>query len=149
MPQDIPTDPLSTALQALLAAHTRAQSRLALSLGVRRGDVDALEHLMVESRTPGELARCLGVTAGAVTQLVQRLELRGHAQRTIDEHDGRRTQVTLTPTGRQTVIDHVLPMLEQLDQLADSLSTRQSSAVLAYLKGAERSLLSLADTPQE
>lgn len=142
--QPLPEDPLSDALQEVLLAHTQAQARLSRSLGVRRGDVDALEHLMTGPLGPGELAERLGVTPGAATQLVQRLEARGHARRTTGGGDRRTVEVALTDEGAATVHRHVRVMLERLDRLAVALDRSQSDAVLSYLLGAREALDTLS-----
>lgn len=144
-----PVDPLSDALQVLLLAHTRAQAALALRLGAGRSDVDALEHLMVGPLGPGELAGRLGLTPGAVTQMVTRFERRGHARRTPDPADGRRSLVELTDQGRATVHEHVWPMLMALDDLARAIEGGEADApqaVLTYLTGAARALGELAES---
>lgn len=144
-----PEDPLSSELQLVLIEHTRAQAALARSLGIRRGDVDALEHLMAGPLGPGELARRLGVSPGAVSQLVVRLEARSHAVRTDDPDDARRSLVTLTEEGRATVLDHVMPLLLALDRLAATLGVEQREAVLTYLQGSRRAMAELAEPAQE
>ncbi|WP_268932212.1 MarR family winged helix-turn-helix transcriptional regulator [Nocardioides okcheonensis] len=143
-PEDVPHDPLSTALQRVLLAHTRAQGHLARTLGVSRTDVDALEHLMVGPLSAVELAGRLGISQGAVTHLLRRLEKRDHARRTSDPEDRRRVAIELTDTGRDTVVAHVLPLLRDLDALAARMSRRSGEAVIAYLDGSTTALLALA-----
>ena len=48
--------------------------------------------------TAGELARSAGLTAGAVTGVVDRLERHGYARRVPDPADRRRIRVEVTPT---------------------------------------------------
>lgn len=143
-PEPIPEDPLSSALQQVLIAHTRAQGSLARRLGVGRADVDALEHLMAGPMSASELAGALGLSAGAVSHLLGRLEARGHARRANDPTDGRKVSVELTETGRGTVLDHVLPMLHRLDGLAAGLDHHRAAAVLDYLRGSTTALLEVA-----
>ncbi|MGL5808588.1 MAG: MarR family winged helix-turn-helix transcriptional regulator [Nocardioides sp.] len=137
---DSPSDPLSDALQLLLASHTQAQGRLARRLGASGTDVDALEHLIVRPLGPVALAERLGVTPAAASLAVSRLEGRGHARRLPDPDDGRRTQVVLTDVGRDTVLDHARPMLNALDEMAGRFTASETAAVLRYLQGAERAL---------
>ena len=144
-PDPTPEDPLSTALQHLLAAHTRTQGALARRLGTRATDVDTLEHLTIGPLGPGELARQLGVTPGAATQAVERLERRGHARRAPDPDDGRRVVVALTDEGRDTVLGHLMPALERLDDLHRDLDDDARAAILHYLEGATAAFLAVAD----
>lgn len=144
---DAPSDPLSDALQLTLLAHTTAQAHLAKRMGVSRADVDALEHLMVGALSASELADRLGLSLGAVTHLLGRLEQRDHARRTPDAHDRRKVAIELTERGRQTVLDHVSPMLDQLDELARHLDEQQTAGTLAYLRGSGSALESLGSDP--
>lgn len=47
--------------------------------------------------TAGELARAVGVTTGAVTGTLDRLESAGYAERRVDPNDRRRIRLTVTP----------------------------------------------------
>nr|WP_274387429.1 MarR family transcriptional regulator [Salsipaludibacter albus] len=51
----------------------------------------------------GELADMLAVEQPTVTKMVRRLEPHGHVERGPDPGDGRRTLVSLTPTGREAL----------------------------------------------
>ena len=69
----------------------------AARLGVSVTDLHCLN--IVESRrglTAGELAVDSGLTTGAVTAVVDRLERAGYARRVRDEHDRRKVKVEVT-----------------------------------------------------
>ena len=69
----------------------------AARLGVSMTDLHCLN--IVESRrglTAGELAVEAGLTTGAVTAVVDRLERAGYARRVRDEHDRRKVKVEVT-----------------------------------------------------
>ena len=69
----------------------------AARLGVSVTDLHCLN--IVESRrglTAGELAVESGLTTGAVTAVVDRLERAGYARRVRDEHDRRKVKVEVT-----------------------------------------------------
>ena len=66
-------------------------------LGVNRTDLACLD--VVQRRGPltaGELARETGLTTGAVTAVIDRLEASGYARRTRDSHDRRKVLVSGT-----------------------------------------------------
>ena len=66
-------------------------------LGISRTDLHCLD--IVENRgglTAGELARASGLTTGAVTAVVDRLERAGLARRVRDESDRRKVNVEVT-----------------------------------------------------
>lgn len=89
-----------------------------------RSQLDTL-FLLAHSRsdvTPGRLATMLGVTAGAVTQLVDGLREHGLVETVPHPVDGRTRLLVLTPAARETVdrfeqevLDRVSPRFDALD----------------------------------
>jgi DNA-binding MarR family transcriptional regulator len=72
---------------------------VARSLGINRTDLRCLDIVMREGRlAAGALATLSGLTTGAVTTVVDRLERRGLVRRTRDEAD--RRSVLLAPTAQ-------------------------------------------------
>lgn len=80
---------------------------VARATGRHRSDVVAVGAVLAGSAhggglTPGELARRVNLSAGAVTALLDRLARAGHIRRRPHENDRRRTVVDATELGRQT-----------------------------------------------
>lgn len=72
----------------------------------------ALRHLYSrETITPGELAELIGMTRGAISKVLTKLESKEWIARASDQTDNRVQWITLTPAGQQ--------ILPQLAQLAD------------------------------
>jgi DNA-binding MarR family transcriptional regulator len=106
-------------------------------LGVSRGDLDCLN--IIERRggvTAGELAKESGLTTGAVTGVIDRLERAGYARRTSDQADRRKVVIEVTPEFYERAERIWGPMArewrelisrrftsEQLDLIADFLQT--------------------------
>lgn len=70
--------------------------------GVGRGDLDVLVTLRQAGTgplQPGDLARHLGVTTGAITKRLDRLVARGLVTRRVGAEDARTRTVTLTDSG--------------------------------------------------
>ncbi|MGI5219415.1 MarR family winged helix-turn-helix transcriptional regulator [Nocardia sp. CA-290969] len=65
--------------------------------------------------TAGDLLRRLGVTSGAISNRLARLEKRGWIQRTMDPADRRQVLVTLTPEGL-TRTDEMLTVTTHADE---------------------------------
>jgi DNA-binding MarR family transcriptional regulator len=66
-------------------------------LGLNLTDLHAMDIIQQHGRlTAGELAELSGLTTGAVTAVVDRLERMGYARRVRDEADRRRVMVELT-----------------------------------------------------
>ncbi|MBX3013073.1 MAG: MarR family transcriptional regulator [Caldilineaceae bacterium] len=65
--------------------------------------------------TPGELAALIGMTRGAISKVLMKLESKAWITRAIDEKDSRVQWITLTVTGHQ-----ILPELAQLADQNDA-----------------------------
>jgi DNA-binding MarR family transcriptional regulator len=73
----------------------------AARLGIGPADLRCLNAIEnAGGLTAGELAREVGVTTGAVTGALDRLEAAGYARRAADPDDRRRVRVTVTPEFR-------------------------------------------------
>ena len=71
-------------------------------LGVNRTDLRCIQMLgQFGPMTAGQLAEASGLTTGAVTSVIDRLEKTGFARRVRDEVDRRRIYVELTPSAGQ------------------------------------------------
>jgi DNA-binding MarR family transcriptional regulator len=71
--------------------------------GLSRTEVGLLAALVAGPRRVTELAAREGITQPAVTQLVNRLERRGYAERRADPEDGRAVLVVATGAGRDAL----------------------------------------------
>jgi DNA-binding MarR family transcriptional regulator len=66
--------------------------------GISSSDLECLDFLNLERRaTAGRLAEVTGLTTGAITGVVDRLEKAGFVRRERDEHDRRKVFITLVP----------------------------------------------------
>jgi DNA-binding MarR family transcriptional regulator len=79
-------------------ATDRFDSAVAEALGLNRTDMRCLDVLQREGPvTAGHLAEATGLTTGAMTVALDRLERAGYARRARDSGDRRRVLVELTP----------------------------------------------------
>ena len=118
-------------------------SAIAAQVGLNITDHKCLDILFhTGAMTAGQLAEITGLTTGAVTGVIDRLEAAGYARRARDPHDRRRVIVEPLPeTAARTLgplfqrfLDHYRPLLEgysdeDLRKLEDFLS-----ASVVYLK---------------
>lgn len=84
------------------AATDRYDQAVADTLGINRTDMRCLD--VIESEGPvaaGRLAEATGLTTGAITTVLDRLEKRGFARRVPDPRDRRRVLVELDPRVRE------------------------------------------------
>ena len=89
---------------------------------------------------PGELGRLLGVSSAAASGIIDRLEARGHAQRASHSTDGRRTSVTISPSGRSEVVGFLMPMFRELAVIDAELDETERAVVDRFLAGAIRAV---------
>lgn len=106
-------------------AHVEATRHLAAALGVHATDAVAMtEILWAESAgrplTPARLGRHIGLTSGATTNLLNRLEAAGLLIRGRTDHDRRVVTLTLSARARSQTAAFFTPTGEQLDRLLDS-----------------------------
>jgi DNA-binding MarR family transcriptional regulator len=104
------------------------------------------------SDSPTELARLLGVTTGAFTRLLDRMELHRLAERAPDPGDRRRLVVRPLPDRMAELAELYAPMARFVGERLAHLDRRQLSALLGFLTdgtaAAERSTTQLPDVTQ-
>jgi DNA-binding MarR family transcriptional regulator len=96
------TDDVFEEWRLLGAANDLADQAVADYLGINRTDARCLEIIeRLGGVTAGRLARESGLSTGAVTTVLDRLERSGLARRTSDPEDRRRVVVEMTPVARR------------------------------------------------
>jgi DNA-binding MarR family transcriptional regulator len=107
----------------------------AAALGVSMTDLHCLN--VVESRggaTAGELAVESGLTTGAVTAVIDRLERAGFARRARDEHDRRKVKVEVTDEFYARAREIWGPVAEDWQRaLADTFTVAELTTIVAFL----------------
>jgi DNA-binding MarR family transcriptional regulator len=95
-------DEVAGAMRALQRAVDAYDELVAARLGINRSDLRCLDLLHERgTMTAGELAAGSGLTSGATTRLLDRLEQVGYIRRLPDKGDRRRVLVELTPRARK------------------------------------------------
>jgi DNA-binding MarR family transcriptional regulator len=93
---------VQAALRGVHNAVDTLSQTVADQLGVNRTDFRCLQMLgQFGPMTAGRLAEASGLTTGAVTTVIDRLERDGYARRVRDDADRRRIYVELTPAAGQ------------------------------------------------
>jgi DNA-binding MarR family transcriptional regulator len=107
----------------------------AAALGVSVTDLHCLN--VVESRggvTAGELAVESGLTTGAVTAVIDRLERAGFARRARDEHDRRKVKVEVTDGLYARAREIWGPVAEDWQRaLADTFTVAELTTIVTFL----------------
>lgn len=122
-------------LRQLQSAMDDAEAALARRLGVGPTDLAAMTHLTFAPTPigPRELSGRLGITPGATTELVDRLERAGHLERRRDTVDRRRVQLHASATTLEEVAGALGPLLAALDAVAADLDAHDRDVVTRYL----------------
>lgn len=116
-------------------------------LGINRTDGRCLD--VVDRRgqiTAGELAKEVGLTTGAVTAMVDRLETAGLVQRTRDAQDRRKVLIQLTPDAKQIAAEIYGEMAHATAPFIDAMSDRDLLTLIAFFDASRRVNLELAET---
>jgi DNA-binding MarR family transcriptional regulator len=129
--------PATSLLRRLQTAMSEAESALARRLGIGPTDLAAMTHLTFtpEPIGPRELSGRLGITPGATTELVDRLERAGHLERRRDMLDRRRVQLHPSEATLAQVSGELRPLLRTLDGVAAELDEHDRAVVAGYLGG--------------
>ncbi len=110
-------------------------------LGINRTDGRCLD--ILEQRGPmtaGELARAAGLTTGAMTTLLDRMERMGYLRRTPHPTDRRRVMVELTEKMRRRIHGIYAPVGEEGAELLACLSDRQLELIADVMRTARELL---------
>lgn len=133
---------LST-LRRLLATSGQVTPALARRTGLSHTELSVLEHLMETPLGPSELAKRIGVTTAAASGIVDRLVARGHAERQPHPTDRRRTAVVCTASGREELMEHLMPMFLELAQLDKDFTDDELAVINRFLTAADRAVARL------
>jgi DNA-binding MarR family transcriptional regulator len=115
-------------------------------LGINRTDARCIDIVLQRGRlTAGELAVASGLSPGAVTTALDRLERAGYARRVRDPDDRRR--VIVEPTERIAELAELIwgPLRVTGADLMQRFSDRQLKAITEFLEGAAEIQLTRAN----
>jgi DNA-binding MarR family transcriptional regulator len=131
----IPEAALAWAVHHLAVAATEVDVATSRAMGLGATDYLALKYLTVLEEPPGpvELGRALGLTSGAATGLVDRLERAGHVRRSPHPRDRRRQVVTVTAAAQHQLVHRLQPLAAGLDQLAAALTEDEVHLITGIL----------------
>ena len=112
-----------------------AQQALGRRLRMFPTDLAAMAHLAASpgAMGPTDLAGRLGLSPGATTELVDRLERAGHLVRERDLTDRRRVRLTASDSARAEVMDRLGALIDGLDALAEEFDEDERAVVQRYL----------------
>jgi DNA-binding MarR family transcriptional regulator len=117
------------------AANQRFDQAVADALGLNRTDMHCLDVLDREGSVPaGRLAEATGLTSGAITTVLDRLERAGHARRVRDPNDRRRVLVEVDPATREGARAFYAEHMELSQQIYESYTREQLELLLGFTR---------------
>lgn len=113
--------------------------------GVHHTDLRALVAVLhAEQRgeplTPGQLAAAVGLSSGATTALIDRLEVTGHLRRVRDDPDRRRVRLHYDPAGVALARGFFGPLGERSDEVMDRFTVEELKTVARFLEAMNATL---------
>ena len=118
------------------AATARFDQAVADALGLNRTDMRCLDILQMEgSVTAGRLAELTGLTTGAITTVLDRLENAGFARRVRDPHDRRRVLVEMAPEAMSGAANLYGEHIARAEQLYRRYTLEQIELLLEFVRG--------------
>lgn len=138
-------DQLMTVGRALCTAMTVFRSAMAEKVGLSSTEAKAMDLIdRLGPLTAGELAELAGLTTGAVTGLVDRLERKGFACRALHPTDRRRVLIKATPGPDGPVHTLLTGWVGDLPELSAGYDVPELEIVLGFLRRTAHRQLELA-----
>lgn len=133
--------------RALSTVQDRLDQYAAERFGLNRTDLRALDLIgQAGATSPTALADALGMSTGATSSVLDRLEAAGYAAREPDPDHRRRTLVRMTPRAEQLSAEVFGPVIGATAEHAAGHPERELSVVAAFLAAHRRTLERYLDT---
>ncbi|MGH9025753.1 MAG: MarR family winged helix-turn-helix transcriptional regulator [Acidimicrobiia bacterium] len=126
---------MGTAIREYQRANDAFDEAVMVRMDLNRTDGRCIDLLQERRRlSAGELAQATGLTTGAVTAVIDRLEKAGWARRVRDDADRRR--VLVEPTERTDLLCEQIfgPLMTEGNQYLEGLSVEQLQAIIGFLR---------------
>jgi DNA-binding MarR family transcriptional regulator len=125
---------LDEAQRKLGAQSVLISDLVAARVGINSTDLECLDLLyLAGATTAGALARHTGLTTGATTAVIDRLERSGFVRRRRDAGDRRRVLVEVVPASAARIEPLYRPLAERIAELNGNYGDAQLAVVLDYL----------------
>jgi DNA-binding MarR family transcriptional regulator len=110
---------------------------VATRVGLNSTDLECLDLLLLAGpTTAGGMAAYTGLTSGATTAAIDRLEHAGFVTRRRDAHDRRLVLVEVVEAGINLILPFYRPMMQRIDNVHARYDDRQLKTVLRFLNDA-------------
>jgi DNA-binding MarR family transcriptional regulator len=110
--------------------------------GISGSDLECLDFLNLEGRvTAGRLAEVTGLTTGAITGVVDRLEKAGLVRRERDEADRRKVFIVTVPENIAGIARFYVPMQQAMQKLWSTYSEAELQLLLRFASEGYKAVL--------
>ncbi|GGY58530.1 MarR family transcriptional regulator [Streptomyces omiyaensis] len=143
--EDVGLQRFAVALRRTLGEVNRVAHGFAADQRLHPTDVQALSFVLDHDGpvTPGLLRTHLGLTSGAVTACLDRLEKAGHVRRTRESADRRVVHVEYADGARTAARDHFRPLAEATEKARARFDADELRTVLRFLEALNEELAEL------
>lgn len=125
--------------------------------GIANSDLECMDILYLEGRvTAGRLAEVTGLTTGAITGVVDRLEKAGLVRRERDDADRRKVFIAVVPEAIAKISQFYVPMQQAMEKVYTGYTDEELRLLLRFANegyrgvvAATEALKGLLDTPPE
>lgn len=125
---------LDRAIRRVGAQSVLMSDTIASRVGLNSTDLECLDLLFLAGpTTAGQLAAHTGLTTGAMTAVIDRLERARFVRRRRDAHDRRRVLVEVLPRAPGVLGPFYAPLAAAMARLHDGLTERDLAVVVDYL----------------
>ena len=125
---------LDEAVRKVGAQSVLISDLVATRVGLNSTDLECLDLLYLAGAiTAGRLAEHTGLTTGATTAVIDRLERAGFVRRRRDPADRRRVFVEVVPESGERVIPLYTPLQQGMDRLNEQYDDDQLAVVVDFL----------------
>lgn len=136
----------SQVIRRYLATQLLWGHHLAQKLGIADTELATLVHIsLTEEVTPGQLAQATGLSAAAVTRMVDRLVEHGFVVRVNDEVDRRRVLIRQTDRWQATIDSVVEPHRQAMRAVLGGMDPAGQQAVMEFMDAAAPAVRALLD----
>ena len=120
------------------ASSVRLNVAVAHQLGMAQADLQCMGLLAEGPSAPTRLAAALGLTTGAMTKVLDRLEAAGYITRSHDPADRRRIIITADPAGLARLAAHYDGMGERMSAYLSDRNSADLEVILAFMRAGEQ-----------
>jgi DNA-binding MarR family transcriptional regulator len=133
---------LETAMRKSSAQGTLFAQAVAEHAGISNSDMDCMDFLNMEGRmTAGRLAELTGLTTGAITGVIDRMEKAGFVRRERDDSDRRKVFIAPVPERLVEIGRFYVLMQRAMEKLSDGYTDAELKLLLRYSSEAYHSIL--------